>query len=266
MAEIRIIDIVDAAGFARIPPCADPGFDHRTCDYWEDVDRGSKAARLAWLQPGGSDPARAARRPALFGDDDEDPSIEAPPANPFARPAASAPRLNPLLADDDEPAGPTFAPPNPFAPPPRVRPLSGSDVPRKLGLLGRGLIAFGSYAKVLLVDDEPAVYAQFGPLSAYPRALRLRELYPQLPDAPLPAVITCIATTAAARGAGHATHLVGAICTDLGERGFAAVEAYPMAGARPDSTSAATAAFWVACGFRVAVDDERFPVLRRELE
>jgi len=53
--EIRIIDVVDAAGFARIPPCADPGFDHRSCDYWEDADRGSKAARLAWFQPGAAD-------------------------------------------------------------------------------------------------------------------------------------------------------------------------------------------------------------------
>lgn len=260
MSEIRIIDIVDAEAFGRIPPCADPGFDHRSCDYWEDADRGSKAARLSWTQAGPAAAAPAARRPALFGDDD-DPAPDAPLANPFARQARGPARpINPLLEDPEPIAD------NPFAPPPRVRPLSGSDVPRKLGLLGRGLIAFGSYAKVLLIDDEPAVYAQFGPLSAYPRALRLRELYPQLPDAPLPAVITCIATTAAARGAGHAHRLVAAICADLGERGFAAIEAYPQAGAMPDATSAATPSFWVECGFRVAVDDERFPVLRRELE
>ena len=119
---------------------------------------------------------------------------------------------------------------------------------------------------MLLVEDEPAVYAQFGPLSAYPRALRLRQLYPQLPDAPLPAVITCIATSPAARGAGYAKRLVAAISVDLGERGFAAVEAYPQAGALPDATSAATSGFWLGCGFRIAVDDERFPVLRRLLE
>ena len=56
---------------------------------------------------------------------------------------------------------------------------------------------FGSYAKLLLVDDRPTAYAQFGPLSAYPRAQRVRELYPKLPSSPLPAVITCIATTPA---------------------------------------------------------------------
>jgi hypothetical protein len=258
--EITIIDVVDAASFGRVPPCTDPGFDHRSCVYWEDADRGSKAARLGWLQPGSS-AAPAPRRPALFGDEDEDLPVGAPVPNPFAPARTGTGRsFNPLL-DEPEPVGA-----NPFAPPPKVRPLSGSDVPRKLGLLGRGLIAFGSYAKVLLVDDRPAVYAQFGPLSAYPRALRLRELYPQLPDAPLPAVITCIATTAAARGAGHAKQLVTAICTDLGERGFAAVEAYPQSGAQPDATSAATPRFWVDCGFRVAVNDERFPVLRRELE
>jgi hypothetical protein len=123
---------------------------------------------------------------------------------------------------------------------------------------------FGSYAKVLLVDAEPVAYAQFGPLSAYPRAQRLRELYPQLPEAPLPAVITCIATTAAARGAGHAGRLVIAVCDDLAGRGFAAVEAYPERHTRPDATSAATPEFWLAVGFALAVDDDRYPVLRRE--
>ena len=48
-------------------------------------------------------------------------------------------------------------------------------------------------------------------------------------------------------------------------RGFAAVEAYPEAAARPDATSAATPAFWVAAGFARVVDDPRFPVMRREL-
>jgi GNAT superfamily N-acetyltransferase len=260
LPDIRIIDIVDLASFGLVPPCADPGFDHRSCDYWEDADRGSKAARLAWLQPGGSGPARVARRPDPFADDDE-PPVGAPIENPFADLSGTAGRpFNPLLEKDEAIAD------NPFAPPPRPRPLAGSDVPRKLGLLARGLVAFGSYAKVLLVEDEPAVYAQFGPLSAYPRALRLRQLYPQLPDAPLPAVITCIATTPAARGAGLAKRLVAAICDDLGERGFAAVEAYPHAGAQPDATSAATSGFWLGCGFRLAVDDERFPVLRRLLE
>ena len=209
MSTISIIDVTDARGFGRVPPCADPGFDHRSCDYWENAEHGSKAARLGWLEP-----AAAAEKT---------PVRKAPPANPFladleaARPAANpfaaAKPANPFLTpgedDDDTPID------NPFAPRPAARPSVGSDAPRKLQLLGRGLGVAGSYAKVLLRDDVPAVYAQFGPLTAYPRAQRTRDLYPSLPDAPLPAVITCIATTAEARGAGLARALIAAVCEDL---------------------------------------------------
>jgi GNAT superfamily N-acetyltransferase len=251
---IRIDDVTDEPSFALVPLCADHGFDHRTCDYWEDADRGSKAARSAWLHAAPAAPAAKPRPRNPFGGDDDD-----APFNPFAPAGATAPAVNPFLDDDD---GPGF---NPFAPRPKARPTVAHDAPRKLQLLGRGLAVFGSYAKVLLVDDEPAAYAQFGPLSAYPRALRTRELYPKLPVSPLPAVITCIATTAAARGAGLAAMLVDAVCDDLATRGFAAVETYPEVGAKPDATSAAEPAFWEGLGFRVAAPDERFPVMRREL-
>jgi GNAT superfamily N-acetyltransferase len=255
---VRIVDVTDDASFLLIPPCADPGFDHRSCDYWEDADRGSKAARLAWLE---GSPPPAPARPAV-PDNPFAPASREPAFNPFA-PAGkvSAAAFDPFAgdADADEPVE------NPFAPRPATRPAVGGDAPRKLGLLGRGLAVFGSYAKVLLVDEVAVAYAQFGPLSAYPRAQRLRDLYRQLPDAPLPAVITCIATTAEARGRGHASALIRAVCDDLAGRGFAAVEAYPEHGTRPDATSAATPAFWVESGFTVVVEDERFPVVRREL-
>jgi hypothetical protein len=254
MSAIRIVDIVDEATFGLVPPCADPGFDHRTCDYWEDAERGSKAARSSWLEAA-STPSPPSRPPA---DNPFAPPSREPAFNPFAPSGAARPAFNPFGDDDDEPLD------NPFAPRPVARPSVGPGGPRKLGLLGRGLAVFGSYAKVLLVDAEPVAYAQFGPLSAYPRAQRLRELYPQLPEAPLPAVITCIATTAAARGAGHAGRLVIAVCDDLAGRGFAAVEAYPERHTRPDATSAATPEFWLAVGFALAVDDDRYPVLRRE--
>jgi GNAT superfamily N-acetyltransferase len=249
---IRILDVRDADGFGRIPPCADPGFDHRSCDYWEDPDRGSKAARLSWWDPSAAPapvPRPAAANPFA--------PTSGPGFNPFAS-AGSRPALNPF-GDDDEPEE------NPFAPRREARPTIGADQPRKLQLLGRGLAIFGTYAKVLEADGRPAAYVQFGPLSAYPRAQHLRDLYPRLPATPLPAVITCIATTPEARGAGHAHALIAAVCDDLAGRGFAAVEAYPERGARADSTSAATPEFWVDCGFTVAIDDERFPVLRREL-
>ena len=161
-------------------------------------------------------------------------------------------------ADDDEAD-------NPFAPKRDRGPAVASDAPRKLQLLGRGLAVFGSYAKVLEVDGEALAYCQFGPLSAYPRAQRVRELYPKLPSSPLPAVITCIATTKDARRHGFAKQLVLAVVDDLAGRGFSAVEAYPEPQAAPDATSAANPAFWSTCGFELAIDDDRFPVVRREL-
>ncbi len=251
---IRIVDVTDDATFALLPPCADPGFDHRSCDYWEDADRGSKAARAAWLTaspPPASAPARP-RNPFALDDAADEPAV-----NPFA--PARKTGFNPFLVEDDDPVD------NPFAPQPRARPAVAADALPKLRLLARGLAIFGSYAKVLLDDEQPAAYAQFGPLSAYPRALRTRQLYPRLPDSPPPAVITCIATTGAARDRGLAAMLVEAVCDDLAGRGFAVVETYPAVGARENATSAAQPAFWERLGFAVAAADERFPVLRREL-
>jgi ribosomal protein S18 acetylase RimI-like enzyme len=267
MDRIRIVDVVDAATFALLPPCADPAFDHRTCDYWEDRERGSKAHRAGWLEMAvaqGEAPghlaAPASRPPANpFA-----PDATERPSNPFAPVGASRGASNPFASAADRTLDA-----NPFAPSRSARPSVPAGGPRKLGLLGRGLAVFGSYAKVLVLEEDdaerPAAYAQFGPLSAYPRALRLRELYSQLPDAPLPAVITCIATTADAHQRGLALRLVEAVCDDLAGRGFFAVEAYPEANARPNATSAATSEFWVRAGFRIAVDDKRFPVVRREL-
>jgi hypothetical protein len=272
MADIEIVDVTDDARFRLIPPCADPGFDHRTCDYWEDADRGSKAARASWL-PADSTASTSASgaSPSSAGPVSDNPfappsrsepnpfAPSRPQANPFA-PAPSAPARNPFLEAREDPLAD-----NPFAPRKAARPVIGAEAPRKLQLLGRGLGVFGSYAKVLLLDGEPAAYCQFGPLSAYPRALRLRELYPRLPQAPLPAVITCIATTSAARHHGLAARLVSSVCEDLAHRGFSAVEAYPEAHAGADATPAARPDFWADAGFKLAVDDERYPVMRREL-
>jgi ribosomal protein S18 acetylase RimI-like enzyme len=253
---IAIVDVTDQPTFAMIPPCADPTFDHRSCDYWEDADQGSKAIRLAWLEPPHAEPSSAPRPQAsnpFLAD------LEERAANPFAAPGRDGGSFNPFSTDDDA------ADDNPFAPRRAPRPTVGEGALPKLRLLGRGLGVAGSYAKVLLLDDVPAVYSQFGPLTAYPRAQRTRDLYPALPDSPLPAVITCIATTAEARGLGLAKALVAAVCDDLEQRGFAAVETYPEIGARPDATSAATPAFWGSVGFVVAAADDRFPVMRREL-
>ncbi|HYU51036.1 MAG TPA: hypothetical protein VEO91_14025 [Candidatus Limnocylindria bacterium] len=251
MAAVRIIDVEDEPTFALVPPCADPAFDHRSCDYWEDADRGSKRARTMASSSGASRAGAGPSNP--FGDPGEQPA-----SNPFA-PPRRVQASNPFAPAKDPLAD------NPFAPARPAGPTLTPDAPRKLALLARGRAIFGSYAKVLLVDDEPVAYAQFGPLSAYPRASRVRDLYSQLPEAPLPAVITCIATTTESRHQGHALALVAAVCADLAGRGFAAVEVYPEPHSDPNATSAATPAFWVAAGFGLAVDDERYPVLRREL-
>jgi ribosomal protein S18 acetylase RimI-like enzyme len=261
MDAIRVVDVVDEGTFRLMPPCADPGFDHRSCDYWEDADRGSKAKRLAWLEPAGrrteAGEAPTPPRPANpFLADLE--AAGSPASNPFA-----SVRPNPFLSPGEEDPGLVPAV-NPFAPKPHERPKVDPDAPRKLQLLARGQGVAGSYAKILLRDEAPAVYAQFGPLTAFPRAQRTRDLYPALPDSPLPAVITCIATTAEARHLGLARRLVEVVCEDLEARGFTAVETYPEIGARPDATSAATPGFWEAIGFERAIDDERFPVMRRE--
>jgi GNAT superfamily N-acetyltransferase len=244
MPDILIVDVTDEASFARMPPCADPGFDHRSCDYWEDADRGSKAARSSWLEPR--------------------PKPEPPPkpstGNPFLDDLAEESSFNPFASGGADPLAD-----NPFTPSRATPTQVDADAPPKLSLLGRGLGVFGSYAKILLVDDVASAYAQFGPLSAYPRASRLRELYPQLPESPLPAVITCIATTREARHRGLGQRLVSAVCDDLAARGFAAVEAYPEIGTREDATSSASPAFWERAGFRLAVADDRYPVMRREL-
>jgi hypothetical protein len=287
MRTIRVVDVTDVASFGLLPPCADPSFDHRTCDHWENPN-GSRAHRPSWLQPPAAAPASPKPRANPFATGEEDATFGAAsvPADWFAPSAPPARQANPFAPDPgaDPFADNPFAPSgggtaNPFAPggggsaaaPSAGRGRQGAapdldpTVPRKVALLGRGLRVFGSYARVLLVDDRPAAYAQFGPLSAYPRAQRLRELYPQLPDSPLPAVITCIATTREARGEGLALRLIADVCDELARRGFAAVEAYPEAGAAPDATSSASPAFWVRAAFTLAVDDPRFPVVRREL-
>jgi ribosomal protein S18 acetylase RimI-like enzyme len=256
--DVRIVDVVDLESFGLVPPCADPAFDHRTCDYWEDAARGSKAHRPGWLEA----PRPAAPSPNPFRAD------TAP--NPFAPPPKIGAAENPFAPSGDRLAGNPFAErddaePNPFLARPRSAAAAPDDAPPKLRLLVRGAHVFGSYAKVLRADGVSVAWSQYGPLTAYPRAQRLRDLYPQLPQSPPPAVITCIATTAEARNRGWAARLVAAVCDDLAERGFVAVEAYPEVGAAANATSAATVEFWLAAGFAVAAEDPRFPVMRREL-
>jgi GNAT superfamily N-acetyltransferase len=259
-ADIDILDVTDATSFGRLPPCADTRFDHRSCDYWEDGVRGSKSARPSWWQPAA--PPKAPGPRPRSDNPFAPPPREADDFNPFASSSDSASAG--AFADGDTNGTPDF---NPFAPAPEVDPSAiRQDAPSKLRLLDRGRGVFGSYAKVLLLDGEPAVYAQFGPLSAYPRAQHIRQLYPRLPQSPLPAVITCVATAAVARRQGLGRALVADISADLAGRGFSAVEAYPDLTLGTDEASSASPAFWEGCGFHLATDDARYPVMRIELD
>ena len=106
MGDIRILDITDTATFDRIPPCADPGFDHRTCDYWEEADRGSKAARPAWLKPSGAaatEAGAAPPRPRPANPFLADLEAKAVPPNPFATARPTNPFLTPGDDDDEVP-------------------------------------------------------------------------------------------------------------------------------------------------------------------
>ncbi|MDH4334616.1 MAG: hypothetical protein OEW24_05060 [Chloroflexota bacterium] len=140
----------------------------------------------------------------------------------------------------------------------RSRLMAGARVAGAYGMLAWRTDAAG---------DRVAVgWAQFGPLAAYPRALSIRERYPELPDSPAPWVVTCLQVvpgTAERETAGAA--LLGAVCAELDRRGITAVEAYPETAADPWLPSPGPAAVYESAGFERAASDDRYPVMRREL-
>ena len=140
----------------------------------------------------------------------------------------------------------------------------------KLRRLLAGRAASGSYAMLAYqtdaVDRVPIGYAQFGPLSAYPRAQSIRERYPQLPESPAPWVITCIQVAAdGTQRSAVGAALLNALCDELDRRGITAVEAYPEGTADPWTFSAGPASVYEEAKFERAAGDERYPVYRREL-
>src|SRR5436190_21898350 len=107
MAAIRIVDVTDEASFGLVPPCADPRFDHRTCDYWEDADRGSKSSRPGWLKASDTSGQLASRKPSLA--DNPFAPAERKAFNPFA-PAEDRPRFaDPVGRDGGAPLDNPFA-------------------------------------------------------------------------------------------------------------------------------------------------------------
>ncbi len=142
----------------------------------------------------------------------------------------------------------------------------------KLSRLMAGARLAGTYGMLAwqtdASGDRVAIgWAQFGPISAYPRAQVIRERYPSLPDSPAPWVVTCLQVVPETpEREGAAVSLLGAVCDELDRRGIIAVEAYPEGVADPWSLSPGPASVYEAAGFALAAGEERFPVYRRELE
>jgi hypothetical protein len=138
-------------------------------------------------------------------------------------------------------------------------------------LAGRG--AAGPYAMLAIETDAVARttvgYAQFGPLSRYPRAQSIRDRYPQLPESPAPWVITCLQVVPRVEGASRREDIgaafLDAVCAELDRRGLIAVEAYPEAAADAWVPSPGPASVYEGAGFDRVAGDDRFPVYRREL-
>lgn len=125
----------------------------------------------------------------------------------------------------------------------------------------------GSYGMLATETGGQAIgYAQFGPLSAYPRAQVIRDRYPDLPESPAPWVITClqvVADPSEPTDIGRA--LLEAVCADLDRRGVIAVEAYPERDVNPWLPSTGPAPAYEAASFGRVAGDDRYPVYRREL-
>jgi hypothetical protein len=142
----------------------------------------------------------------------------------------------------------------------------------KLNRLMAGARLAGSYGMLAwqtdAAGDRLAVgWAQFGPISAYPRAQAIRERYRSLPDSPAPWVVTCLQVPGdISDREAVAAALLSAVCDELDRRGIIAVEGYPEGVPDPWSLSPGPASVYVAAGFARAAGDDRYPVYRRELE
>jgi hypothetical protein len=133
-----------------------------------------------------------------------------------------------------------------------------------------GSATSGGPLAMLALDGIAAVgYAQFGPLSAYPRAQTIRYRYAQLPESPAPWVVTCLQLRAALGDAERRLEsgaaLLDAVCGELDRRGIIAVEAYPEGVEDAWLPSPGPLAVYERARFERVAGDDRFPVYRREL-
>lgn len=155
----------------------------------------------------------------------------------------------------------------------RVLPDDTADADARAALKLRRLLAgvgvTGSYGMLAVrtdtVDRTVVGYAQFGPISAYPRALSIRERYPQLPDSPAPWVVTCVQVVDEEGRVETAIALLRAVCEELDRRGVTSVEAYPERVADAWLPPAGPVAVYEGASFVHVAGDEHYPVYRREL-
>lgn len=152
----------------------------------------------------------------------------------------------------------------------RQGPVTGARSAAKLRRLTAAARLAGSYGMLAeRVTDggrTPVAYAQFGPISAYPRSQAIRDRYPALPDSPPPYVVTClqvVASEADRLTTGEA--LLRAVCAELDRRGVVGVEAYPEPAPDAWLASPGPPSVYAAAGFSRAAGDDRFPVFRIEL-
>jgi ribosomal protein S18 acetylase RimI-like enzyme len=143
---------------------------------------------------------------------------------------------------------------------------TGRRSAKKAALMAGARLA-GSYGMVATDDAGEVVgYAQFGPLSVYPRAQLIRDRYAELPESPAPWVMTCLQVVPdAPERVGIGQALAEAVCTELDRRGVIAVETYLERASDPWLPSGGPAQAYEAAGFARAAGDEQFPVYRREL-
>jgi hypothetical protein len=138
------------------------------------------------------------------------------------------------------------------------------DAKRSALLAGTRLA--GSYGMLATADGAVIGFAQFGPLSAYPRAQLIRDRYPELPEAPAPWVLTCLQVVPdAAERDRIGQGLADAVCAELDRRGITAVEAYLERATDPWLPSGGPASVYEDAGFARVAGDDQFPVYRREL-
>lgn len=133
-----------------------------------------------------------------------------------------------------------------------------------------GVAVSGSYGMLAVrtdaVNRSTIGYAQFGPLSAYPRAQSIRDRYPQLPESPAPWIVTCLQVDAEDAERGDVgVALLQAVCDELDHRGITALEAYPEGLGDGWLPSPGPTSAYEGAGFEHVAGDERFPVYRREL-